>query len=557
MNDEDKKRDILSIDSLDSIKIVFGDNWHALENWGSSVPTRWISDDAILNIYSTSLKLYNMLLKIRSYHKPFGLQVYLNGEPVFEKEIPIYFIKTSIILKLKKGKNIIKFHSMDGSDRPADIPASKNSDIRRLSFAFQDIMFSIFDKERENKAVSRDHVIWCYRILLGRDPENDEVIADKMNRLTNIEMLRNEILMSSEFSSIECQTIRQTKFVDEEYIKWAWEIILGQLPNAQYNKQAISLDSLIDSLLQKLINDKQCSPSCYIRPGDKILILGNCQTALLARVLSHMSSCKVEYIREEELASYENHNAILEKAEKANTVITQPLLSESFGKLQTTQMRTHIKNLIVIPNIYISGLHPDLIYVGEMGKRYQSPIGDYHSAIGIAAFLEEMRPSQAIHLYRDSELFRSAGFFEEWQQSLNEFKVREVFCDISILSDIIDNIINKPLLYSSNHPSLELIILLSKKILAHLGCDTGWVSFWRDEMQSNIIYPVWTPIGEYHRLAYRSPEIFFIPESKGSELSLPIYLENAFRQYARDLPSQASLNPKVIKLRSLLADRKE
>jgi len=49
--------------------------------------------------------------------------------------------------------------------------------------------------------ISRIHVIWSYRILLGRDPENEDAIIDKINRLKNIEMLREEILMCSEFSS--------------------------------------------------------------------------------------------------------------------------------------------------------------------------------------------------------------------------------------------------------------------------------------------------------------------------------------------------------------------
>lgn len=74
--------------------------------------------------------------------------------------------------------------------------------------------------------VSRDHVIWSYKILLGRDPENNDVIIGKINRLKNIEMLREEILRSAEFSSQECQAIRQRTSVDDEYIKWAWDIIL-------------------------------------------------------------------------------------------------------------------------------------------------------------------------------------------------------------------------------------------------------------------------------------------------------------------------------------------
>lgn len=401
--------------------------------------------------------------------------------------------------------------------------------------------------------ISRDQVIWSYRIFLERNPENEEVIADKINRINNIENLLEEILISPEFSSQECQAKRQTRFVDDEYIKWAWDIILAQAPNKQFKKQTVNLDLLVKSLLQKRRIKTLENSSCHADVCEKILLLGNCQTDLLARVLSHMGDCKVENIREDKITGHINHRIIFKKAEKADLVITQPLLADYYGKLQTRELRKHIKNLIVIPNIHFSGLHPDLIYVGKMGKRYQSPIGDYHSSIGIAAFLEGLSPVQAIHLYRDSGLFRSAGFFEEWQHSLNELKGREFFCDISISGDIIENIIKKPLFYSSNHPSIELIVSLTKEILKYLGVDTGWVSFWRDELQSNVIYPIWTPICEYHKLAYRSPEIFFLPTSKGNEMNLATYLENSFKRYSLDLPQEAGLNPKVIKLRTILS----
>lgn len=148
MENESPKEDIIQPNISNSIKIVFGDNWHASEYWGGSIPTRWISDDATLHIFSIDPTPYKMLFKVRSFFKPLRLQVYLNEDIVLEKEIPIYFIKTAISLKLKQNKNILRFHSVNGSNRPIDIPASKSSDIRHLSFAFQNLQFSLFDTDK-------------------------------------------------------------------------------------------------------------------------------------------------------------------------------------------------------------------------------------------------------------------------------------------------------------------------------------------------------------------------------------------------------------------------
>lgn len=148
MENEYQEKDILPSNISNSIKIAFGDNWHAPEFWGGDIPTRWISNDAILHIFSMDRPLHKMLFKIRSFYKPLRLQVYLNEDIVLEKEISTNFIKIVIPLKLKQNKNIIRFHSVNGSDRPIDIPASNSTDIRHLSFAFQDLQLSIFDTSK-------------------------------------------------------------------------------------------------------------------------------------------------------------------------------------------------------------------------------------------------------------------------------------------------------------------------------------------------------------------------------------------------------------------------
>jgi FkbM family methyltransferase len=47
--------------------------------------------------------------------------------------------------------------------------------------------------------LSRDHVVWAYRILLDRDPENEDVILPKMRGYQNTRDLRNDIVTSAEY----------------------------------------------------------------------------------------------------------------------------------------------------------------------------------------------------------------------------------------------------------------------------------------------------------------------------------------------------------------------
>lgn len=48
-------------------------------------------------------------------------------------------------------------------------------------------------------AVSKDEVLLCYRLFLGREPESEKVIGDLMTRHENISSLRQSFLRSTEF----------------------------------------------------------------------------------------------------------------------------------------------------------------------------------------------------------------------------------------------------------------------------------------------------------------------------------------------------------------------
>lgn len=50
-----------------------------------------------------------------------------------------------------------------------------------------------------NRRITRDHVIWAYRILLDREPEFDAVISDKLNIYATTQQLRADIMTSPEY----------------------------------------------------------------------------------------------------------------------------------------------------------------------------------------------------------------------------------------------------------------------------------------------------------------------------------------------------------------------
>jgi hypothetical protein len=122
----------------DTIQLLWG--WYGLENWHGT-PTRWMSDDAILMIYSDENRTADLSLQALSFHRPRTLELYVNDRPrIWAEEVPSTgFVVVKVPISLNDGANLVRFHVPEGCERPCDIPELKNKDNRCLSLAFQNV----------------------------------------------------------------------------------------------------------------------------------------------------------------------------------------------------------------------------------------------------------------------------------------------------------------------------------------------------------------------------------------------------------------------------------
>lgn len=130
--------------------LAFGDNWYDAEIWGGGITTYWMANEASLCFFSENAISAKASFKVMSFNKELRLDIYLNDKLIAREKIQPYFKKLSIYVDLKRDKNVMRFHSANGSFRPADIPELGSSDLRYLSFAFQDIYFSTIDASKFN-----------------------------------------------------------------------------------------------------------------------------------------------------------------------------------------------------------------------------------------------------------------------------------------------------------------------------------------------------------------------------------------------------------------------
>lgn len=110
--------------------------WHGEEVW-NGVPSRWMSQDAILHLYEDEPGSTILQFRAMSYHRERTLKVYHNDTMVREELIPQHFTEIRVPLSLHEGRNIIRLEVPDGCDKPSEV--SSSTDDRCLSMAVQNI----------------------------------------------------------------------------------------------------------------------------------------------------------------------------------------------------------------------------------------------------------------------------------------------------------------------------------------------------------------------------------------------------------------------------------
>jgi len=119
--------------------MALADGWHGPEDWGGT-PSRWMSDDATLMIYSDANRTAELSLQAFSFYRPRTLEIYVNDLPQIWAEVPTEgFVMVKVPIGLNEGANLVRLHVPEGCERPCDIPELKNLDSRCLSVAVQNV----------------------------------------------------------------------------------------------------------------------------------------------------------------------------------------------------------------------------------------------------------------------------------------------------------------------------------------------------------------------------------------------------------------------------------
>ncbi len=231
----------------------------------------------------------------------------------------------------------------------------------------------------------------------------------------------------------------------------------------------------------------------------KLLVLGNCQSRGLARLMSAMTGGA-------EARAIELLPEVIERLRTRDVELTK-LIAESDiifvhhdGKTPQLIEQIYPADYVkvrIIPKISFAAFHPDMDYVEDAaGAHILGPLGAYHSSIAFFCWKNALTKTKTLSLYRE-ETYAALGYFDYWSVA-KRLLIEEGESTGIPLERLIDKWSKHGCwMYSLNHPKLNTLADVSRIILEREGISTlpGVEEFVDDEMNSENVWPVYPEIG--------------------------------------------------------------
>lgn len=258
-------------------------------------------------------------------------------------------------------------------------------------------------------------------------------------------------------------------------------IIEDYIPSWVFNRKMLGWKNL-------LLLDKSDRNACltYIRRTRRIAIVyGNCQTELIQRFLTESDEFISAYIIINIPRVCQEDDEIWDMIYESNIFSFCDLLiyqavsdNNKFGITRSTS--NLLKNMskgcikVSIPNIYFDGYFPQIQknkynVLEDVQEDGLFKWGDKYVDQLIISGLDKR---QILDTIFDDTFLADKDIAESIDNAFDNLEKRELFNDIKISDYIRKYYKNRQLFFAPNHPNNELLIEMSKRILAYLGMST-------------------------------------------------------------------------------------
>jgi hypothetical protein len=280
------------------------------------------------------------------------------------------------------------------------------------------------------------------------------------------------------------------------------------------------------------------TPAAGPRTAPRALtVIANCQSLPLADALAlGATGIETDFIDVNFPHIPEMAAKIAALAPRGDQLVFSVNLSAQFGPLATEQLRPRLGDqLITFTNIHFSGLHPDITYLGPMGRRTPGYFEDYHSKLVLFAYVTGRSVADCIALFTGAH-YERIGYFAEFAASAAELMRRDEACNVRYAGMFIEQIKQVPGLFTINHPTGPIFMTLANVLarVAGVPFERFDALFLENPLARNVIWPVYNEIAEQHGLRYRMPQLFVAPVRRAARgVALAEFVAGSYAAYAQ------------------------
>ncbi len=282
----------------------------------------------------------------------------------------------------------------------------------------------------------------------------------------------------------------------------------------------------------------------YLKEKLKIGILANCQGETLASNLKKLPGVESVFHLPIHLVHLDSFSKLKKKfdelvKDETAIVLTQIINGTMFKEYITKNLLRNAKaKVLTISNLYFSGLHPDITYIGSIGRRLLSPLTHYHSKIILKCFFEGKSVKECFTSF-NAKTYEKMDYFKEFELSMNEFKRKDKEVDIPIYNKFNDLVRTTPTMYTVNHHTPYIYQEYTALVAKKLGLEYFNIPIHYSEnlFASNAWWPIYPEIAKYHNISYEMPLMFKPPNdfNGGKFLSLETFIEQSYIMYEKDI----------------------
>ncbi|MDI1307899.1 MAG: GSCFA domain-containing protein [Methylotenera sp.] len=355
-------------------------------------------------------------------------------------------------------------------------------------------------------AVSRDAVIWGFRFFLGRDPESESAIVSHIN------------------------------FKDETALAIAL-ISSGEFSARKRFSHLIEINDRTSLLVSAAKLSKIVTSSC------KVLVLGNCQSKVLATLFKVMTggvSSSFLELNEKRITGFLSGEADIVELISDHDLVFVHGTSDMIAMVDIAKQKIPdvADRIRVIPAISYNAYHPDLVYIyAEKQGRVSGSLGEYQSSLAIYGWVNGLSAAETEGLFTE-DVYEFLGFFD-YSESAKEFLLGTQGVTNIPLNDLISKWERQGCwMHSINHPKLLVLADLARLLLNREGIETiqNVEQFIDDDFANGPCWPVYPEIATRLGVNYGS-YLFKRPKPSDEQpvfmLDLKGFIHESFVAFAK------------------------